>query len=219
MSSNEYQKKLDTILQETQLSPAEHKPSLLLHACCGPCSSYTIEYLSKFFDIYVYYYNPNIYPPQEYERRLSELERFLGEFPPALECGVKLQKTEYIPQEFYEAIRIKEEPSLAYESEKGERCRRCYEFRLKKAYAYAEENGFDWFCTTLSISPFKDADIINTIGAALEQQNPSGPKWLWSDFKKKGGFKRSLELSEQFSLYRQQYCGCVYSARNRHGKE
>lgn len=219
MSSNEYQKKLDTILQETQHNPAEHKPSLLLHACCGPCSSYTIEYLSKFFDIYVYYYNPNIYPPQEYERRLSELERFLGEFPPALECGVKLQKNEYIPQEFYEAIRIKEEPLLAEESEKGERCRRCYEFRLKKAYAYAAENGFDWFCTTLSISPFKDADKINTIGAALEQQNPSGPKWLYSDFKKKGGFKRSLELSEQFNLYRQQYCGCVYSAKNRHGKE
>ena len=89
MSSNEYQKKLDTILQETQRNPAEHKPSLLLHACCGPCSSYTIEYLSKFFDIYVYYYNPNIYPPQEYERRLSELERFLGEFPPAQEHAVK----------------------------------------------------------------------------------------------------------------------------------
>ena len=214
MSSNEYQKKLDTILQETQRNPAEHKPSLLLHACCGPCSSYTIEYLSKFFDIYVYYYNPNIYPPQEYERRLSELERFLGEFPPALECGVKLQKNEYIPQEFYEAIRIKEEPLLAEESEKGERCRRCYEFRLKKAYAYAAENGFDWFCTTLTVSSRKDAVAINAIGRAAAEKY--GVNWLPSEFKKREGNHRSIILSEKYGLYRQEYCGCVFSL-NSHG--
>ena len=123
---------------------------------------------------------------------------------------------EYIPQEFYDSIKIKEEPELAKEPEKGERCRRCYFLRLKAAYDYALANKYDYFCTTLSISPFKDAEKINVIGEALSQEGQSSesPRWLPSDFKKKGGFKRSLEISQEFGMYRQDYCGCVYSKNN-----
>ena len=124
---------------------------------------------------------------------------------------VKLVKAEYQPAQFYEAVGTDKEPELAKEPEKGERCRRCYELRLKRAYQYASEHNFDYFCTTLSISPFKDAEKINVIGESLAGQG--SPKWLPSDFKKKSGFLRSLEISEEFGLYRQQYCGCVYSAR------
>lgn len=209
-----FQKKLDNIISAfntDQSGQTANKPSLLLHACCGPCSSYVIEYLSTFFDITILYYNPNIYPQEEYNRRLNELLSFMPVFPPAIQNHVKIVQDSYDPQEFYQAIDIKNNPELAHEPEKGERCRRCYEFRLKRAYNYAKENNFDYFCTTLSISPFKDSNKINTIGQSLQQQN--GPKWLFSDFKKKGGFKRSLELSTEYGLYRQQYCGCVYSIK------
>lgn len=190
-----------------------------MHACCGPCSSYVLEYLASFFDITIFYYNPNIYPQEEYWRRLNELKELYTKFPPVLENKVKVIEENYDPEDFYAAVKTREEPELAKEAEKGERCRRCYEFRLKKAYEYASQNGFDYFCTTLSISPFKDAEKINVLGqqiAAVKKNdgiNPS-PSWLPSDFKKKGGFKRSLELSQEYGLYRQQYCGCVYSATN-----
>ncbi|MCI6315558.1 MAG: epoxyqueuosine reductase QueH [Spirochaetia bacterium] len=230
-----YQKKLDKIIDSIK-DCSSTKPSLLLHACCGPCSSYVIEYLAQYFDITILYYNPNIYPQEEYTRRLEELKNLLPVFPPAKNNNVILIEQEYNPEDFYSAIKIKEEPELANEPEKGERCRRCYNFRLKRAYEYAKNHGFDWFTTTLSISPFKDADKINIIGKELSAQNSeiiapmepadisknnnvilttlSNPKWLTSDFKKKGGFKRSLELSSEYNLYRQQYCGCVYSKTN-----
>lgn len=230
-----YQKELDKIIDSIK-DCSSTKPSLLLHACCGPCSSYVIEYLAQYFDITILYYNPNIYPQEEYTRRLEELKNLLPVFPPAKNNNVILIEQEYNPEDFYSAIKIKEEPELANEQEKGERCRRCYNFRLKRAYEYAKNNGFDWFTTTLSISPFKDADKINIIGKELSAQNSgiiapiepavisknnnviltmlSNPKWLTSDFKKKGGFKRSLELSSEYNLYRQQYCGCVYSKTN-----
>lgn len=210
-----YQKELDLLLAKFQ-KDAEKKPSLLLHACCGPCSSYCLEYLTHFFDITVFYYNPNIYPQEEYFRRFNELKKLYQTFPPALEGKVKVVEREYIPQEFYDSIKIKEEPELAKEPEKGERCRRCYFLRLKAAYDYALANKYDYFCTTLSISPFKDAEKINVIGEALSQEGQSSesPRWLPSDFKKKGGFKRSLEISQEFGMYRQDYCGCVYSKNN-----
>jgi len=220
-----YQRELDQLLSKFQ-KDEEEKPSLLLHACCGPCSSYCLEYLTHFFDITVFYYNPNIYPPEEYSRRFNELKKLYQTFPPALEGKVKVVEKEYIPQEFYDAIKIKDEPELAKEAEKGERCRRCYELRISAAYDYAKANSFDYFCTTLSISPFKDAEKINVIGETLAQggQTPLGvcnesdrgqtPRWLPSDFKKKGGFKRSLEISQEFDMYRQDYCGCVYSKNN-----
>lgn len=193
-------------------SPAPPKPSLLLHACCGPCSSYVIEYLACYFAITIYYYNPNIHPMSEYERRRDELLNFLPRFPAA--SGIQVVEGRYDPEDFYRATGVREEPDLQNEAEKGERCRRCYEFRMRAAWQYACSNAFDWFTTTLSISPFKDADKINAIGRALEQGHP-GPRFLPSDFKKKGGFKRSLELSAEYGLYRQDYCGCVYSKANR----
>lgn len=206
-----YQKELDEIIESLAASAA--RPSLLLHACCGPCSSYVLEYLSKYFSITILYYNPNIYPEEEYLRRLNELKNFLPRFPSAFKNNVKFVEQNYDPEEFYSALEIKNHPEFADEPEKGERCRRCYEFRLKKAYEYAVKNNFDYFCTTLSISPFKDSEKINTIGREL-CDSIKKTKWLPSDFKKKGGFKRSLELSEEYELYRQQYCGCVYSKNN-----
>lgn len=216
---NNYQKKLDDLLGE--LSAEGRRPSLLLHACCGPCSSYVLEYLCKFFEITVLYYNPNIYPPAEYDRRLNELLTFYTKFLPAK--NVRVIQAPYDPEDFYKATGTRENPELAKEPERGERCHRCYELRLRYTYDYACANNFDYFCTTLSISPFKDADMINEIGeklvceAALRQaQGPQvTPQWLFSDFKKKNGFKRSLELSAEYDLYRQEYCGCVYSIQTR----
>ena len=208
-----YQKKLDEELKNLALTNVR-KPKLLLHACCGPCSSYVLEYLYKYFDITVLYYNPNIYPQEEYTRRLEELKKLYTSFPPALEGKVKVVEDNYNPEEFYDAVGTRENPELAVEPEKGERCRRCYELRLKRAYDFAAAHNFDYFCTTLSISPFKDAEKLNVIGENLEHssgENCTGPHWLPSDFKKKNGFKRSLEISEEYGMYRQDYCGCVYS--------
>lgn len=216
-----YQKELDKIIknltENTDFVP--QKPKLLLHACCGPCSSYVLEYLCKYFDITVFYYNPNIYPQEEYQRRLDELKALYLKFPPALENKIKVIEENYNPEDFYNAVGTREEPELAHEPEKGERCRRCYEFRLRKSFEYACKNHFDYFCTTLSISPFKDAEKINVIGKSLMDELTDSdaqiyPKWLPSDFKKKNGFKRSLELSQEYNLYRQTYCGCVYSLNN-----
>ena len=211
-----YQSELDGILTEIEaVRTAETnraKPSLLLHACCAPCSSYVIEYLAAYFDIAIYYYNPNIHPKEEYERRLGELEAFLPRFPPALENRVRLVRVDYDAREFEDAVRIAENPELAVEAERGERCRRCYELRMRRAYEYAKLHSFDWFTTTLSISPFKDADKINTIGVELEASG--GPRFLTSDFKKRNGFKRSLEISKEYGMYRQEYCGCKYSREN-----
>ena len=225
-----FQRELHEILSD--LTPI-YKPTLLLHACCGPCSSYVLEYLTKYFQITVFFYNPNIYPKEEYSRRFTELQELYKKFPPALEGKVQVVEKSYNPDDFYNAIDIKNHPELADEPEKGERCRRCYAFRLQTAFEFAMKYKFDFFCTTLSISPFKDAEKLNKIGENLQKnaeksqnlpknsQNLSEfnefqisqkiPKWLPSDFKKKGGFKRSLELSKEYSLYRQEYCGCVYS--------
>ena len=219
---NNFQKQLDELLENLQ-----GKPRLLLHACCGPCSSYVLEYLSSRFEITVLFYNPNIYPAAEYERRLEELKRFYTKFVPAR--NVCVIEEPYDPEEFYTAVGTREDPELAAQPERGERCRRCYELRLRRTYEYASAHDFDYFCTTLSISPFKDAEMINEIGvklvgeAALRQaQGPQDssavvepvettPRWLPSDFKKRNGFKRSLELSSEYDLYRQEYCGCIYS--------
>lgn len=211
-----YQKMLDLLLDE--IGQDSKKPSLLLHACCGPCSSYVLEYLVQYFDITVFYYNPNIYPEDEYRRRFDELKKLYTRFPPALEGKVQVVEKAYIPEEFYNAVGTREEPALAVEPEKGERCRRCYEFRLKASYEYACQHNFDYFCTTLSISPFKDAEKLNVIGETLAVGGEIGgksPRWLTSDFKKKNGFKRSLEISEEYGMYRQEYCGCVYSKNSR----
>lgn len=210
-----YQKELEKIIEN--LSP-DCKPTLLLHACCGPCSSYVIEYLSKYFDITIFYYNPNIHPEAEYTRRLDELKKFLTQFPDAINSGVKLTTDSYNPEDYFIQTNVRSETELQIEPEKGERCRRCYEFRMKRAYTYAYENNFDYFTTTLSISPHKDSEKINTIGYALELKTNerslnNKTKYLPADFKKKGGFLRSTQLSDEYGLWRQDYCGCVYSMR------
>ena len=226
MQQINYQKQLDKLLSDLLTKGSQNeqsqKPTLLLHACCGPCSSYVLEYLYKYFDITVFYYNPNIYPEEEYKRRLAELKKLYETFPPALHGKVKVIEQTYNQEDFYNAVGTRSQPELATEPEKGERCRRCYEFRLRRAFEYAAAHSFDYFCTTLSISPFKDAEKLNVIGEALETaalaeaaENQKVPRWLPSDFKKKGGFKRSLEISEEYGMYRQDYCGCIYSKNNK----
>ncbi|MDR1588711.1 MAG: epoxyqueuosine reductase QueH [Oscillospiraceae bacterium] len=180
------------------------KPRLLLHSCCAPCSSYVIERLSDAFDITVFYYNPNIYPIEEYEKR-AEWQRKLPELL-GLDGKVKITQGEYDPRAFYEAAR-------GYETqpEGGERCRRCFELRLEATAARASELRCDAFTTTLSVSPHKDARAINEAGAAASRKY--GVEFLHSDFKKRGGYLRSVELSKKNNIYRQRYCGCEFSMR------
>jgi len=202
-----------SIIQKN-LERGGNKPSLLLHACCGPCSSYILEYLLSFFSITVYFYNTNIHPEKEYKRRLSELEKFIQEFMNKNTASIIELVIEgvYDPEEYFTATGVKNNEELQNEREKGERCRRCYKFRMENAFKYACENEYDYMTTTLSISPHKDADKINAIGKELKNEGEK-PVYLYADFKKKGGFKRSLELSEEYGLYRQDYCGCIYSMR------
>ena len=207
MQKSDYNAQMEKII--SSLPKGESRPSLLLHACCAPCSSHVLERLSEFFKITIFYYNPNIHPDAEYNRRLEELKNFLPRFP--LAKDIKLVEAPYIPDEFFDGIKIKENPELASEPEKGERCRRCYELRMKKAADYAASNNFDFFTTTLSISPHKDSQKINEIGFSIEGLIPL--HYLPSDFKKKGGFLRSRDISAEYGLYRQDYCGCVYSMR------
>ncbi len=185
-----------------RLDTGGEKPRLLLHACCGPCSSAVLEKLLARFEVTILYYNPNIWPAAEHRRRGDELGRFAAAFAP----GVRVVEPPFQPQRFYEAVR-----GLEAEPERGGRCAVCYRLRMEEAARYAAEQGFDWFCTTLSISPHKDAARINAIGQELEKQY--GVRHLPNDFKKKDGYKRSLELSAQYGLYRQDYCGCEFSAR------
>ncbi len=178
------------------------KPTLLLHACCGPCSSAVLEVLCEVFAVHIYYYNPNIWPPEEYHRRAAELEKFIAE----TQYGITVAEAEYQPEDFYAAV-----AGLEAEPERGKRCTICYQMRMERAARYAKEHGFDYFTTTLSISPHKDAARINAIGAALEAKY--GVPHFTSDFKKHGGFARSLVLSAEHGLYRQDYCGCEFSSR------
>lgn len=195
-----YQLELEHTLES--ISKLNKKPTLLLHACCGPCSSYVLEYLNNYFDITILYYNPNIYPDSEYYRRKDELKKFLGEFKDI--SSIKLIEDDYNPDDYYKAIEGKEELG-----EKSIRCYKCYELRLERAAKFAKEHNFDYFTTTLSISPYKISSWINEIGGLLE--NKYNVKYLYADFKKKNGYKRSLELSSEYGLYRQDYCGCKYS--------
>ena len=181
------------------------KPSLLLHSCCAPCSSYVLEYLSDYFDITIYYYNPNISSKSEYEKRVSEQKRLINEMK--TKNKVMFIEGEYNPELFFEISK-----GLEDAPEGGERCFKCYRQRLDKTADFAKKNGFDYFTTTLSISPHKNADKINEIGIDLEIIN--NIKYLKADFKKKNGYKRSIELSKEYNLYRQNFCGCVFSKRN-----
>ncbi len=181
-------------------------PSLLLHSCCAPCSSYCLEVLSQYFQVTVFYYNPNIYPPEEYTMRVEEQERFIREFP--AKYPIRFVEGTYDTNKFYEMAKGMEQLK-----EGGERCFACYELRLRESAEYAKENGFDFFTTTLSISPLKNAEKLNEIGKKLEEEY--GVNYLYSDFKKQNGYKRSTEISNEYEMYRQYYCGCVYSKKQR----
>lgn len=194
-----YQKELEKIIANNLKSGA--KPNLLLQVCCAPCSSYCLEYLHEHFNITVLFYNPNIYPESEYTTRENELLRLIEEFG---FNDIKVIKTDFNPDEFYSAVKGYEDCK-----EGGERCKICYRLRLERTAKEAAKNGFQYFCTTLSISPLKSAEALNTIG--LELAKEYGVKYLLSDFKKKEGYKRSIELSKEHNLYRQDYCGCVFS--------
>lgn len=189
----------DKILSSVKSSGT--KPTLLLQACCAPCSSYVLEYLSELFDITLFFYNPNISPESEFLFRLRELERFTTE---AGYNKITVLAPQYDPHTFFDRVR-----GLEDLPEGGERCRICYELRLRKTAETAKAGNYDYFCTTLSISPYKNAEWLNEIGLALAEE--IGGNWLVSDFKKKNGYKRSIELSKEYSLYRQNYCGCVHS--------
>ena len=197
-----YQQQMEGVLRA--LDEAGQRPRLLLHACCAPCSSATLERLAAHFDVTILYYNPNIYPPEEYRRRETELERFVRD------AGYRFPVVElpYDPQAFYTAVQ-----GLEQEPEKGARCTVCYRLRLEQTARYAAQNGFAWFCTTLSISPLKDPVRINALGQELGAQY--GVRFLPSEFRKKDGYKRSLQLSAEYGLYRQDYCGCVFSKQAR----
>lgn len=198
-----YQKLLDRELERIQTT--SQKPRLLLHACCAPCSSYVLEYLSQYFSITVLFYNPNISPAAEFQYRAEELQRLIGEMP--LPNPVEWVIAPYDPTEFSAIAKGRE-----HLPEGGERCTACYRLRLERTAAYAKEHDYDYFTTTLSISPLKDAERLNTIGDELSKQ--VGVPYLFSDFKKREGYKRSIQLSADYDLYRQDYCGCAYSKRD-----
>lgn len=203
-----YQIVLDKTLEE--LEREGKKPALLLHACCAPCSSYVLEYLCEHFDITLLFYNPNISPRDEHELRYKELTRLVKDM--GLEGKVGFARSEYEPERFLEIAR-----GLENAPEGGERCKKCYALRLKKAAEIAARSGFDYFTTTLSISPYKNAEWLNEIGG--EAADEAGVRYLYSDFKKRGGYRRSCELSVQFGLYRQDFCGCAYSKAERQLKK
>lgn len=202
MNKRNYQKELDRIIDSLQSE--ERVPRLLLHSCCAPCSSYVLEYLSQYFEITVYYHNPNIYPPEEYYKRVTEQQGLADRMN--VKNPVRVVNGPYDTDEFYGIAKGHEK-----DKEGGERCFRCYELRLREAAKVAAAGRYDYFTTTLSISPLKNADKLNEIGERLAAEYQT--TYLPSDFKKKEGYKRSIELSKEYGLYRQNYCGCVYSYR------
>ena len=208
MNSRNYQRELEAVIKENQSK--SRVPRLFLHSCCAPCSSYVLEYLSDYFEITVFYYNPNISPEEEYEKRVAEQKHLIQELP--VRHPIHLVVGNYEPERFYALSK-----GLETVPEGGERCFRCYRLRLEETARMAEEGGYDYFATTLTISPLKNAQKLNEIGEEL-----SGiykVEHLPSDFKKKNGYKRSVELSAEYGLYRQNYCGCVFSKLEQQQRE
>jgi len=196
------EREIERIAEEKQV------PKLLMHSCCAPCSSYCLSYLAEYFSITIFYYNPNITSREEYEKRVAEQRRLIRELP--VKHPVSFEEGRYQPEKFYEMAEGMEEIP-----EGGERCFACYEMRQREAVRYAREHGFDYVTTTLSVSPHKNAQKLNEIGLRLGEEY--GIPYLVSDFKKRGGYARSIELSREYGLYRQNYCGCEYSRRQREG--
>lgn len=199
-----YQKELDKLIEKLQKE--QRVPRLLLHSCCAPCSSYVLEYLSNYFDITVFYYNPNIFPENEYTKRILEQQMLISDMK--MKYPVSFLAGNYDRERFYKIAE-----GLEHLREGGERCFKCYELRLEEAAKVAQEGGFDYFTTTLSISPMKNAEKLNELGLKIGKKY--SVEYLQSDFKKKNGYKRSIELSKTYNLYRQDYCGCEFSFRDR----
>lgn len=205
MNNRNYQRELDGILDRI---PRGEK-RLFLHSCCAPCSSYVLEYLSAYFQVTVFYFNPNISPDGEYRHRLAEQKRLIERFNrEGNRYPILVQEGEYEPRRFFDMARGLEDCP-----EGGERCEKCFRLRLEETARQALAAGADYFTTTLSISPLKNAPLLNCIGEELARTY--GIPWLPSDFKKKNGYKRSVELSAEYELYRQDYCGCIYSKAER----
>ncbi len=204
MLKRNYQKELEDIIAMHQ--SAGETPTLFLHSCCAPCSSYVLEYLSQYFKITVFYYNPNIYPDEEYYKRVEEQKRFIEVFP--AKNKIEFLEGNFDKERFYEMAK-----GLENLPEGGERCFKCYRLRLEESVRLAKKYSMDYFTTTLSISPLKNAQKLNEIGLELAEEY--GVKYLVSDFKKKNGYKRSTEISKEYNMYRQDYCGCVFSKRER----
>lgn len=202
MNRINYQKELDKIIED--LTRRGEVPTLLMHSCCAPCSSYCLSYLAEYFRITVFYYNPNISPESEYQKRVSEQQRLIGALP--VKYPIAFQEGRYDPERFFAMAK-----GLEQVPEGGERCFQCYEMRQREAALVAKEGGFDYFTTTLSVSPHKNVWKLNEIGLRLQEEY--GIAYLVSDFKKRGGYLKSIELSGEYHLYRQNYCGCVYSKR------
>lgn len=200
-------KKYSSILEETLLNIEKNnmRPRLLLHSCCGPCSSYVIEYLTKYFDITIFYYNPNISPYDEYLKRKTEQIKLIEDID-------NINKLDIIDCDYENDIYEEKIKGLENEPERGSRCRVCFNLRLSKTAREAKKMDYDYFGTTLTVSPYKNAELINEIGLELEKKYDI--KYLVSDFKKNNGYKRSIELSKKYNLYRQDYCGCKYSKRD-----
>lgn len=193
------------LLMEEQIKKLEEGSTLLMHACCAPCSSACLERLGNYFDISIFYYNPNITDKDEYLKRVEEIKKFISSFK--TKYPIKLIEGRYEPEEFFKIAK-----GLEDEPERGKRCFECYKLRLSETAKVASELNFDYFCTTLTLSPYKNAVWLNEIGEDLNSNYTS--TYLYSDFKKRNGYKRSIELSKEFDLYRQDYCGCVYSLRD-----
>ncbi len=191
---------------EKILKGLKEKKKVLLHSCCGPCSSYVITYLTKYFDITIFYYNPNIYPYEEYSKRKEEQIKVIKELNKTSKNNIDIIDCDYDNNVYEKKIK-----GLEKEPERGKRCEICYKIRMEKTAITAIKNNYDYFCTTLSVSPYKNAYLINQIGEEIEKKYKI--KWLYSDFKKKDGYKKSIELSKKYNLYRQDYCGCIYSQR------
>ena len=208
MNKINYQRELEKIIDK--IKNDNRVPTLLLHSCCAPCSSYCLEYLSEYFVITDLYYNPNITDEAEYRHREEELSRLVSEQPHL--HPVTFVAGNYEPEKFWEISR-----GLEKCPEGGERCFKCYELRIREAAEYARQGGYDYFTTTLTISPLKNAQKLNEIGFRVAEE--TGTVWLPSDFKKKGGFLRSTELSAEYGLYRQNYCGCVFSKRDAENRQ
>lgn len=200
MNKVNYQKELDKVIDKIQRDGIT--PTLLLHVCCAPCSSYCLEYLSQYFKIIVFFYNPNISFKEEYDYRLSEEKRLIGEMK--FKNPVEIIDSRYDPNEFFSAVK-----GLENEPEGGRRCLECFRLRLRESCKKAKEIGADYITTTLTISPLKNAQALNEIGSECAKEY--GVSWLFSDFKKREGYKRSIVLSQEYDLYRQNYCGCVFS--------